>query len=152
MFTPKDIVKMERQTLWNMFRLFMRKRMMYRLYHLSDDTTSSLFHRFTLDIYESMKKETVNLGNVEDMGDFEIKSNLFLIENPSVFHYLVDCLIEYVKANNIPKQLIRDRFPIIICTSGCFRAAVLEYVRICIERNSKCRVYFSGDLTEQELR
>lgn len=124
---------------------FMRKRMMYRLYHLSDDTTSSLFHRFTLDIYESMKKETVNLGNVEDMGDFEIKSNLFLIENPSVFHYLVDCLIEYVKANNIPKQLIRDRFPIIICTSGCFRAAVLEYVRICIERNSKCRVYFSGD-------
>ena len=95
--------------------------------------------------YESMKKETVNLSNVEEMGEFEVKSNLFLIENPSVFLYLVDRLKEYADNNNISKDLIRERFPILICTSGCFQTAVLEYVRKCIERNSKCRVYFSGD-------
>lgn len=124
---------------------FMRKRMIYRLYHLGDDSVSSCFHKATLDIYESMKKETINLSNVEAMDAFEVKSNLFLIENPSVFLYLVDRLKEYVDNHNIPKDLIRERFPIIICTSGCFQTAVLEYVHKCIERNSKCRVYFSGD-------
>ncbi|MCB7068088.1 DUF2399 domain-containing protein [Enterocloster citroniae] len=124
---------------------FMRKRMVYRLYHLCDDQVSSFFHKFTLDIYESMKKETVNLSNVEEMDQFEVKSNLFLIENPSVFHYLVDCLINYANSNKISLDLIRDRFPIVICTSGCLRAAVLEFVRRCIGRNSKCRIYFSGD-------
>lgn len=91
-----------------------------------------------------MKKETVNLSNVEEMDEFEVKSNRFLIENPWVFLYLVDRLKEYVD-NNIPKDLIRERFPIIICSSGCFKTAVLEYVRKCIETNLKCRVYFSGD-------
>lgn len=124
---------------------FMRKRMIYRLYRLHDDQVSSIFHKFTLDIYDSMKKETVNLSNVEEMGKFEVKSNLFLIENPSVFHYLVDHLINYSKENAIPLKLIEDRFPIIICTSGCLRTAVLEFVRKCIDRNSKCRIYFSGD-------
>lgn len=124
---------------------FMRKRMIYRLYHLRDDPVSSFFHKFTLDIYDSMKKETVNLSNVEEMGGFEVNSNLFLVENPSVFYYLVDCLIKYVKTNNISMELIKDRFPIIICTSGCLRTAVLEFVRRCVNRNSKCRIYFSGD-------
>ena len=109
--------------------------MVYRLYHLCDDQVSSFFHNFTLDIYESMKKETVNLSNVEEMDQFEVKSNLFLIENPSVFHYLVDCLINYANSNKISLDLIRDRFPIVICTSGCLRAAVLEFVRRCIGRN-----------------
>ena len=124
---------------------FMRKRMIYRLYRLRDDKISSFFHKFTLDIYDSMKKETVNLSNVEEMGNIEVKSNLFLIENPSVFHYLMDCLIKYVDSNKVPTKLIEDRFPIVICTSGCLRTAVLEFVRRCIERNSKCRIYFSGD-------
>ena len=124
---------------------FMRKRMIYRLYHLQDDTISSIFHKFTLDLYESMKEETVNLSNVEAMDKIETKSDLFLIENPSVFQYLIDCLKDYVNGHKISKEFIRDRFPIIICTSGCFRTAVLEYVRKYIERTPKCRIYFSGD-------
>ena len=124
---------------------FMRKRMMYRLYHLGDNSISSCFHKATLDIYESMKTETLNLSNVEEMDEFEVKSNLFLVKNPSVFLYLLDRLKEYIDKFDISKDLIRERFPIMICTSGCFQTAVLEYVRKCIETNSKCRVYFSGD-------
>lgn len=124
---------------------FIRKRMIYRLYHLGDNSISSCFHKATLDIYESMKTETLNLSNVEEMDEFEVKSNLFLVENPSVFLYLLDRLKEYIDKFDISKNLIRERFPIMICTSGCFQTAVLEYVRKCIERNSKCRVYFSGD-------
>ena len=124
---------------------FMRKRMIYRLYDFRDDTISSIFHKFTLDLYEFMKEETVNLSNVEAMDEIEIKSDLFLIENPSVFLYLADCLRDYVSGHGVSTELIRDKFPTIICTSGCLRTAVLEYVRKCIERNPKCRVYFSGD-------
>lgn len=124
---------------------FMRARMIYRLYHLRDDSVSSFFHKFTLDVYESMKKETVNLSNIEEMHHFEINSNLFLIENPSVFHYLVDSLTNYVRANNLSPDLVEKRFPILICTSGCIRTAVLEFVRKCIAQNPKCRIYFSGD-------
>ena len=107
------------------------------MYHLSDDSNQLTFHRFhSLDIYYESKeeKQTVNLGNVEDiMGDFEIKSNLFLIGN-QVFHYLVDCLIGICEANNIPKQLIETDL-IIICTSGCFRSCGAGVCSICIERN-----------------
>jgi hypothetical protein len=124
---------------------FMRSRMIYRSFGLYDDSISSFFHKFTLDVYETMKKETINLNNLEAMNELSVNSNLFLIENPSVFLYMVDCLMDYINSNNISHELVRNEYPMLICTSGCFRAAVLEFARKCIEQNSKCRIYFSAD-------
>lgn len=124
---------------------FIKTRMIYHNYGLEDDSISSYFYKATLDVCELVRMETVNLSNVEMMNDFDMKSNLYLVENPSVFHYLVGALIHYVKQQKISLDLIKQTFPVLICTSGFMRDAVMVYIHRVIAVNKKCVVYFSGD-------
>jgi hypothetical protein len=124
---------------------FMKVRHIYRHFKILDDDISSFFHIFSPYLYDSEQKLTKNLSNSEKEVNLKIKSNLYVFENPSIFNYLVDELEYYFKTNDMMYEMFSEKFPILICTSGQARDAVLLFITKCLNSNQETKVYYAGD-------
>ncbi len=124
---------------------FMKVRHIYRHFKILDDNISSFFHVFSPYLYDSEQKLTKNLSNSEKEVNIKINSNIYVFENPSIFNYLVDELEYYFKENDMMYEMFSDKFPILICTSGQARDAILLFITKCLESNQEAKVYYAGD-------
>lgn len=125
---------------------FMHRRQIYRNFGLLDDDISSFFHVFAHGFTTSRSLRTLNLREIEMMNPFPFYKSLYMIENPSVFSYLVDEIVNQFNMNDLSLEEIPKSFPALLCTSGRPRSATMMFVTKCLESNPGCTVHCSWDM------
>lgn len=131
---------------------FMHKRQIYRNFGLLDDDISSFSHVFAHEFTTSSSPRTLNLNEVEAKKIFPFYKSLYIIENPSVFSYLVDDIVNYIDVKGFSLEQIPKSFPALLCTSGNPRSAAKLFVSRCLEINPECRIYCSWDMDLQGVQ
>jgi uncharacterized protein (TIGR02679 family) len=131
---------------------FMQRRQVYRNFGLLDDDISSYFHIFAHSFIMSSSSTIVTLREVEVKEPFPFYSDVFALENPSVFSYLIDEIIRNMELRGHSLEQLPQSFPAIVCTSGRARSAALLFISRCAKMNPQCRVFYSGDLDLQGIQ
>lgn len=131
---------------------FMHRRQIYRNFGLLDDDISSFSHVFAYEFTTSLSPRTLNLNEVEAKKHFPFYKSLYIIENPSVFSYLVDEIVNYIDVKGFSLEQIPKSFPALLCTSGRPRDAAKLFVSRCLEVNTECRIYCSWDMDLQGVQ
>ncbi|WP_391573492.1 TIGR02679 domain-containing protein [Cohnella sp.] len=123
----------------------MKRRYIYRDSGIMADDISSYLHVFVPNELYGTTARTWNLSELLSRQDWFRPSDLYVLENPSVFSFLVDETIHFMETNGITKEQIPDNFPALMCTSGQARDAVKYFIYQYTENNSECIIHYSGD-------
>lgn len=125
---------------------FMKRRQIYRNFDIMDDDLSSNMHVFDRYFVSRSSPRTLNLREMELHNDWPEYSAMYILENPSVFLFLVDETLHFLDVNGFSIEEIPNNFPALVCTSGQSRNATRFFITECLKVNPNCSVYYSGDL------
>lgn len=124
---------------------FMKRRQIYRTFGLMDDDISSISHVFASSFTYGTSPRTLNLREIESREDWPKYSALYILENPSVFSFLVDETFFFLDINGYSFEQLPDDCPPLICTSGQARSATKYFIRSSLDANPNCEIFYSGD-------
>ncbi|NEZ41539.1 DUF2399 domain-containing protein [Paenibacillus alvei] len=106
---------------------------------------SSISHVFASSFIYGMSPRTLNLREIESHENWPKYSALYLVENPSVFSFLVDETLHYLDMSGYSFEQLSDDCPPLICTSGQARSATKYFIRRSLNANPECEIFYSGD-------
>ncbi|MCY9517444.1 DUF2399 domain-containing protein [Paenibacillus apiarius] len=124
---------------------FMKRRQIYRTFGLMDDDISSISHVFASSFIYGTSPRTLNLREIESREDWPKYSALYILENPSVFSFLVDETLHFLDINGYSFEQLSGDSPPLICTSGQARSATKYFIRRSLDANPDCEIFYSGD-------
>jgi uncharacterized protein (TIGR02679 family) len=124
---------------------FMKRRYIYRAAGIMADDISSYVHTFIPNEHYGTAARTLNLSELHTNQNWFKPADLYVLENPSVFSFLVDETVHFLETSGVALEQIPDHFPILVCTSGQARAAAKYFIVKCTEINPDCTIHYSGD-------
>lgn len=122
----------------------LRRRELYRTFGVLDDDVSSTVCFYASHDAAVPMPSVWTLRQVETESAFPRCSAIYAVENPAVFSTILDALQDGVE---------RKECLALVCTSGQASAAVIRWIRRCIESASgeRCPLYYSGDFDVKGL-
>lgn len=118
----------------------------YRACGIGDDDLSSLVYTYVPRLHEEVNPAVLTLRQVERLPkEALVCSNVYVVENPSVFSTLLDATAGLQDKSAFTGQTL-ESLPVLVCTSGQPSLAAMLFIKGCLEASGKgCRLRYSGD-------
>lgn len=127
----------------------LQTRDMYRSAGIADDDLSSTVYVYQPNSSANEELKILSLRQVDRMKEGDVHSQIYIVENPSVFSTLMDLTEQNKLINSISSDLLT---PALLCTSGSISAAALRWLQLSLETSDEsCSVYYSGDFDVKGL-
>ncbi len=118
----------------------------YRACGIRDDDLSSLVYIYVPRPQEEVHPTVLTLRQVERLSKEAFTySDLYVVENPSVFSTLLDVTVRLQEKSMFTGQT-SESLPVLVCTSGHPSLAAILFIKGCLEASGEsCRLRYSGD-------
>lgn len=121
-------------------------RYVYRQAGIMDDDVSSQVIVSARPFSSLLEPAVLTLRQVEAVSEWPVYSELFVVENPSVFSSLLDAAAETLQSDEPASGETNLPMPALVCTSGQASAAAYLFIKKSLDAGNECqRLYYSGD-------